>query len=119
MKPVRAFAAFAVSCALLPLAARADETPTQQELDALYETVGRLEHRINELEAERAPGGGGSGGRVDWSERIRLSGSAELDYLQGSGADYGLYEEGSTQIYDTRVFLDADLGSDARIGPEQ
>jgi hypothetical protein len=117
MTIARRVALLALGLALAPLAARAQETaPSQKELDALYETVSRLEHRINELESERAPGGGASGGRVDWSERIRLSGSAELDYLQGSGEDYGLYEEGSTQIYDTRIFLDADLGSDARIG---
>ena len=111
-----ALLALASLCALGARGVRADdENPNAQELDRLYETVERLEQRIGELESAKAAGSSRSGA-ADWSERIRLSGSAELDYLQGQGADYGLYEEGSTQIYDARVFLDADLGSDMRLG---
>jgi len=94
--------------------ARADDTQASNpELERLYETVERLEMRIVELEGAKSTGAARVGS-AEWSERIRLSGSAELDYLQGG--DYGLYEESSTQIYDARVFLDADLGSDARVG---
>ncbi|MEX2208698.1 MAG: hypothetical protein WEF50_20985 [Myxococcota bacterium] len=115
MTPWLRFAALGLACALAARPAHADETASAKELDTLYETVERLEHRINELESANASSSArGSAG--DWSERVRLSGSAELDYLQGQGADYGLYDEGSTQIYDARVFIDANLGSDARIG---
>jgi hypothetical protein len=91
------------------------EEPSSAELERLYDTVEKLEQRIGELEGARSAGSA-RGGSADWSERIRLSGSSELDYLQGNGGEYGLYDEGSTQIYDARVFLDADLGSDARVG---
>ncbi len=92
-----------------------EETPSAAELERLYDTVEKLEQRIGELEGARSAGSA-RGGSADWSERIRLSGSSELDYLQGQGGEYGMYDEGSTQIYDARVFLDADLGSDARVG---
>jgi len=115
MTAVQRSALLALACSFAALQANADENASSKELDTLYETVERLEQRINELESDKAPSPS-RGGAGDWSERIRLSGSSELDYLQGQGADYGLYDEGSTQIYDARVFLDADLGSDARIG---
>jgi hypothetical protein len=95
-----------------------DPRPDRAELERLYDTVNQLERRIVELEGAKSSGSArsGSAGAANWSERIRLSGSAELDYLQGRDTDYGLYDQGSTQIYDARVFLDADLGSDARVG---
>jgi hypothetical protein len=106
--------ALALLCALPAHPASAEDEPSSEELERLYETVEKLEQRIGELEnAQEA--GSTHGGSADWSERIRLSGSAELDYLQGQ-SDYSLYDEGSTQIYDARVFLDADLGSDMRVG---
>ncbi len=106
--------ALATLCALVAAPVNAeDENPSVQELDRLYETVERLEQRIGELESAKSAGSSRRGA-ADWSERIRLSGSAELDYLKGG--DYGLHENSSTQIYDSRVFLDADLGSDVRVG---
>jgi hypothetical protein len=106
--------ALALLCALPARSASGEDTPSSEELERLYETVEKLEQRIGELENAKSAGPA-HGGSADWSERIRLSGSAELDYLQGQG-DYSLYDEGSTQIYDARVFLDADLGSDMRVG---
>lgn len=102
--------------ALSPLPARAEDgTPSESELTRLYETIERLEQRVVELESAKSSGAARSAS-ADWSERIRLSGSAELDYLQGQDDEYGLYSHGATEIYDARVFLDADLGSDARVG---
>jgi hypothetical protein len=114
--------ALALLCAFGGRAVRAEEpNPSSAELENLYETVGQLEKRIAELESSkstRSAGGGGGGGGAEWPERLRLSGSADLNYLQASGSsgEYGLYEQSSTQIYDARVFLDANLGSDARLG---
>ena len=108
--------ALALLCALFARTARAeDPNPSSAELERLYETVGQLEKRIAELETSKATrSGGGGGGGAEWPERLRFSGSADLNYLQGNGD--GLYEETSTQIYDARLFLDANLGSDARVG---
>ena len=115
MMPTRRMAAL-VALSLLVLVARdvraEDPKPSDPELERLYETVEKLENRIVELESSNAKSSEHRGS-VNWSERVRLSGSAELDYLQGG--NYGLHEYTSTQIYDARVVRDADLGSDARI----
>jgi hypothetical protein len=113
MTAVHRLAFLALACSFTARPAFADENASSKELDTLYETVERLEHRIDELESSSAKGSDRMG-HVNWSERIRLSGSSELNYLQGG--DYGIFDRSSTQIYDARVFLDADLGSDARIG---
>ena len=92
--------------------ARAEE-PSAQELQQLYDTVERLEKRIVELESAKAQNppqvsvGPNAG---EWAERVRISGSAALTQLDGG--DYGVYENGSTQVWDARMFLDADLASD-------
>jgi hypothetical protein len=110
----RASAALAV-LALLALhgaVARADEPdPRAEELKQLHQAVGKLEKRIAELETNQpavAASGAGS-----WAERIRISGSSNLSYLDGQ--DYGLFQHGSAKIYDTRFFLDADLARDVRL----
>ena len=106
----------AALCTLPAGDARADDDkPNAAELDRLYDTVEKLEQRIGELEAAKSTSAS-RGGTTNWSERIRLSGSADLDYLHGQGGEYALYDQGSTQVYDARVFLDADLGSDVRVG---
>jgi hypothetical protein len=100
--------------------ARAEEPqPDAAELTKLYETIERLERRVVELEDAKATGptfSGANGSAASWAERIRLSGSAELDYLQGQDDDEGIFHDGSTQVYDARIFVDADLGSDVRMG---
>jgi hypothetical protein len=100
------------------LSARADET-ANAELDQLYDTVERLERRIAELETAKATEGTPSvsvGGphAGEWAERVRLSGSAALTQLDGG--NYGLYQDGSTEIWDARFFVDADLASDVEMG---
>jgi hypothetical protein len=106
--------------ALPPAAARADDADArQQEIDQLRQEVGKLEQRIDDLEAAKAanPGGsagGGTGGPASWAERVRLSGSANLAYLDGG--EYNTFNHGSVKLYDTRIFIDADLARDTRIG---
>jgi hypothetical protein len=105
------------SCALwlVPLAARADDPdPRQKELDDLYQAVGKLEKRISELESEPKANASANGAAGSWAERVRLSGSANLSYLNGQ--NYGLFDNGSVKLYDTRIFLDADLARDVRMG---
>jgi len=96
---------------------------------ALLEYVRGLEARIEELEtnqdrlqAELDAGSGApslpdpslaSAGNGDWSDRIRLSGSASTGWIDGEG--HGVYPDGTFQIWDARMFLEADLASDVRM----
>ena len=102
--------------------ARADDPdPRDAELDKLYQTVEKLEKRIDDLEASKAqgygPSAGGSGSSEagSWADRVRLSGSAALDYL-GGGGGYSLYDHGAANVYDARLFVDADLARDVEVG---
>jgi len=116
--------------ALLLLLALAGPVPARAEDAALLEYVQGLETRIEELEAnqdrlqaeldERAVAplpasdpGLASGGARNWSNRIRLSGSASTGWLDGE--DHGVYPDGAFQIWDARLFVEADLASDVRM----
>ena len=75
-------------CTVPARAVRADDDkPNSAELDRLYDTVEKLEQRIGELEAAKSTSASRAGA-TNWSERIRLSGSADLDYLHGQGGEY-------------------------------
>ncbi|HTO69617.1 MAG TPA: hypothetical protein VMR31_07120 [Myxococcota bacterium] len=110
-------AVFAALAALLLCAApaRADDVdPKQKELDELYQAVDKLEQRIGELEKQGSSAPVGSSGAAAWADRVRISGSANLAYLDG--AEYGLFSHGSLKLYDTRLFVDADLARDVHVG---
>lgn len=69
-----------------------------------------LEQRIQKLESRSA-----SGARAaDWTDRIQLSGSASFGYFDGS--ENGVFPEGSFDVWDARLFVDADLGHELRAG---
>jgi len=117
----------ALCVALQGATARAQEPtdPRDAELTQLHEAVEKLEKRIDELESARAsepaPSSSssasvyGSGDRPgSWADRVRLSGSASLDYL--SGQSYGLFKHGAMNVWDTRLFVDADLARDVKVG---
>jgi len=113
----------AAAVALGPCAARADEA-------ALLRKVEQLEARLEQLETERdaeraeletrvreleTGAASASPGRAsDWTRRIRLSGSANLGYYDGD-ENSGL-DEGSFEVWDARLFVDADLGRDVTLG---
>ncbi|MFI5317888.1 MAG: hypothetical protein ACHQ6T_19475, partial [Myxococcota bacterium] len=106
--------ALVAALALQGAAARADDSdPRAAELDQLYQAVGKLEKRISELETQK-PADVGASGAGSWAERVRISGSSNLDFLDGQ--DYGLFDHGSVKIYDTRFFIDADLARDVKLG---
>jgi hypothetical protein len=96
-------AALAAGLALLAGPARADE-------DQLRMMVEDLAERVRELESSRTETGGGAA----WTERIRLSGSADLGYYGGQSGS--LHEEDAFNVRDLRLFLDADLGREIRAG---
>jgi len=113
-------AAALAALALQARAARADDDARQKELDDLYQQVHQLEQRIDELEAAKAASSttGNSGGAgtsaASWADRVRVSGSANLDYLDGG--EYNLFDHGSVKLYDSRIFIDADLARDTHVG---
>jgi hypothetical protein len=96
----------------------------------LLDKIERLESRVRQLEDERAADAGrepleqrierlesrsaSSARSADWSDRIQLSGSGSFGYFDG--AQDGLFPEGSFDVWDARLFLDADLGQDLRAG---
>lgn len=101
---------------------RADEAALLRKVEALEARVrqieserdaerAELETRVRELETSAASTGGGGS---DWTRRVRLSGSANLGYFDGD--ENSGFDEGSFEVWDARLFVDADLGRDVRIG---
>ncbi len=105
-----------------PLQALADDAALLEYVHGLEARIGELEGNQDRLQAEldeRAslqpsldPALASAADR-DWSDRIRLSGSASTGWL--GGEDHGVYPDGAFQIWDARLFLEADLASDIRM----
>lgn len=92
-----------------PAAGEADEA-------ALLERIEKLEMRIDDLEANGAiPGGpaGSASGAADWTRLVRLGGSANAGYY--GGQDDAVTDPDSFQIWDARLFVDAQLGESVRL----
>ena len=66
--------------------------------------------RVEALEAEDAAGAGSQG----WPANVRISGSASTGYFDS--APDGFFAEGSFEIWDARLFVEADLGREVRLG---
>ena len=101
---------------LLPSAAPGDDA-------ALLERIQQVESRVAELEQERAErpapasivrASEPSGAVANWTERVQLSGSASGGYF--AGPEERIFEGDAFHIWDTRLFIDADLGRDIRFG---
>jgi len=93
----------------------------------LLDRIAELEDRVRQLEEGReaapdqilrrvealeAEGVGGAGSR-GWADQIRISGSASTGYFDGA-AD-GFFPEGSFEVWDARLFVEADLGREIRL----
>lgn len=94
--------AFAGTLAL-PAAAGADEAD-------LRRVIEDLSRRVQDLEAANGAGPAGAG----WTERVRLSGSANVGYFGGQRDS--VQEEDSFDVRDVRLFVDAELGGPVRLG---
>ncbi|HTO55401.1 MAG TPA: hypothetical protein VMR50_18605 [Myxococcota bacterium] len=110
-----ALAALALSL-VQPAPARADDAdPRDAELRRLYDEMGQLEQRIADLESDHGDHSAvGASGAAAWTERVRLSGSASLAWLDGGHE--GIFEHGTVNVYDLRFFVDADLARDFVLG---
>ncbi len=96
--------------ALLALASGARAEPV---------SVEELERRVEELESrsaasEAAPGAaaGIASELADWAQYVRLGGSAEAGFF-GGGSD-SVTSHDQFEIWDTRLFVDAELGEEFR-----
>jgi hypothetical protein len=121
--------------ALLALAlsgppALADAASPGEATDREAELRGRiaeLEDRVRQLEEEReaapdqllrrvqaleAQDAAGAGSR-SWSDRIRISGSASSGYFDGTSDSF--FPKGSFQVWDARLFVEADLGREVSV----
>jgi hypothetical protein len=98
-----------------------------EDQDPLLRRIDELERRVRELEAERAearaygePGTDATSGKdapsnaADWTRRVRISGSANAGYYNGSEAS--ALPDGSFAVRDARFFVDAELANDVRLG---
>lgn len=111
-----------LACAICCLAAPA----RAEDQDALLRRIDALERRVQELEAERAGSARANddfdtdaadppdGSAADWARRVRLSGSANAGYYNGSQAS--VLPDGSFDVSDARLFVDAELANDVRWG---
>ncbi len=99
-------------CAVI--AALALAAPVAADEAALLEKIDRLEQRIQELETKQVSGASEAARSADWSRRVRLGGSANTGFF--GGQQNSTFDDDGFLIWDTRLFLDAYLGEDVRMG---
>jgi hypothetical protein len=96
--------------------------------EELLEIIHRLEQRVEQLETreedervqaesqpvarEAEPEAYETGG--SWADRVRLSGSANMGFY--GGERHAVIPQDSFQIWDARLFVDAELGRDVSVG---
>ena len=105
IRPIGAVVALLAGLVLAPGSGRA----TSEEV--LLEKIEQLELRIQDLEANepRREERGGS-----WADHVRIGGSANTGYF--GGEPNSLFDPDGFQIWDARLFVDADLGEAVTLG---
>jgi len=98
------------------IAALALAAPAASDEAALLEKIEQLEQRIQELETNQESGGRTSEAArsADWSRRVRIGGSANTGFF--GGEPDSLFDPDGFKIWDARLFVDAYLGEDVRMG---
>src|SRR5262245_20384499 len=100
---------------LSAFSARAEPTAAP-ESDA--DRMKELERRVGELEqkeAERnADRGGGGAWLPEWTQRVRLSGSASVGYFYRG--DLTPEDDNAFEVWDARLFVDAELADHVQLG---
>ena len=85
-------------------------------LPATAQTEGRLnelEKRIERVEKSAASDANFASTSAGWARRLHLSGNADIGYLYGQ--DNSFVDEGRFAVDNARLFLDIDLGGEARL----
>lgn len=100
---MRRAAAVALAALLWSAPAGADEAE-------LRRVIADLAQRVRDLEAAT----GAAPREAGWTERVRLSGSANVGYF--GGQHDSVFEEDSFNVWDVRLFVDAELGGPVRLG---
>jgi hypothetical protein len=104
--------AIAASSVLLVagIAARAEQTaePDADRMKELERRVGELE----QAEAERS-GAAPASWLPEWTQRVRLSGSADVGYFHRGGLPS---DSNAFEVWDARLFVDAELADHVQIG---
>ncbi len=95
---------------LAPAAGRAAASATEE---MLLERIDQLEQRIDDLEANQ-PKRRVPSESLDWTRRVRLGGSANVGYFGGQRNSN--FDPDSFDIWDARLFVDADLGQGIGLG---
>jgi hypothetical protein len=93
---------------LLALPARAEETVSRDYVEELERRIADLEHERDERlarDAEKRRDDLGS-----WTDRLRISGSANSGLYFGD--DESPFADTNFQVWDARLFIDVDLGSE-------
>ncbi len=78
------------------------------------ERIADLERRLRAIEADKLAEEDAPAGFDEWLRRIRISGSANVGYFDGR--ENSPVGEGTFNVWDARLFLEADLGHDVMIG---
>ncbi len=100
----------AVALVIAAAEAAADDS---SRLQALEQRVDYLEDELARTRGEwRAAEPADEAG--SWADRISLSGSVELGHY--GGQDDSVLHDAGYRVWDTRFFLDAELGEDIRVG---
>lgn len=106
------------AAALLAAPARAEDAATADRLQALEQRVESLEHERDDLRAalldQSEHAASQREGLSDWTRRVRLSGSADTGYFRGGSASP--FGDANFQVWDARLFIDAELGRDVALG---
>jgi len=101
-------------------AASALAADSAAEIAQLQGVIERLEQRVDELEQSEASRvrdevrAASVDAGEQWSDRVRLGGSASIAYQDGE--DDSPFDEAGTSVWDARLFVDADLARDLEVG---
>ena len=97
-------------------AARADDEELLRRIEVLEERVRELEAEAEERDSPgpQATLRTGEPSDQDWTRRVRLSGSANTGYYWGQ--EDSVFSDRRFQIWDARLFVDAELGRELHLG---
>lgn len=99
-----------ISGCILSLASVLSGSASAQDSD-LEKRFEELQEQMRRLEAAQKED---QGGLAEWLKRVRISGSANAGSYSGEEDSY--FPKSQFSLWDTRLFLDVDLGSDVEIG---